>query len=372
MLNFVSKHFLKLSLLFYVFGIAQILVIAYGDQNLAGLFPWKLTQFYVNYIDFGFVKRGVVGTLLYPVFSQIGGQAASAAIVIVFADFLVFLSLLLLLRRAMENLFPANSELMMVIKTIIVVSPVGVIQLSYDAGRFDHLNFILAGCALMLLLERRFVLAGMSVAVGVLVHEAMILFVFPVLMAACLTLIGKSGNLTERLRLAAGFALLPVLAAGLVAFRGNPGVDLASVLPPSVMQGADVWGRSFFQPALSLSIQQYIVLLFYLVMPYVLLRKFYQANHLEVDLIFIFALSPLALFALGIDYARWTHLAFVSVLIAIFFHVANSRGSFSVRELGLPKFGLFFYILPLGPIGITRALPYVEAILNRILGNVAA
>ena len=138
------------------------------------------------------------------------------------------------------------------------------------------------------------------------------------------------------------------------------------------MQGADVWGRTIFQPALGLSIQQYIVLLFYLVMPYVLLRKFYQANLLEIDLIFIFALAPLLLFALGIDYARWTHLAFVSVLIAIFFHVANGRVSFSVRELGLPKFGLFFYILPLGPIGIARALPYVEAILLRMLGNVAA
>jgi hypothetical protein len=372
MLNYISNHFLKLSLVFYVFGIAQSLVIAYGDQSLNGLFSWKLTQFYVSYFDFGFIKRGVVGTLLYPVFNQIGGQVASAAIIIVFVDFLLFVLLLVLLKRVMEKHFPANSELMKVIKTIIVLSPVGVMQLSYDTGRLDHLNFILAGYALMLLLDRRFVLAGMSVAVGVLVHEAIFLFGFPVLMAVCLSVIGKNGSLSDRIRPAVGFGLLPVLAAGLVVFRGNSGVDLASVLPPSVMQGANAWGRAVFQPSLGLSIQQYIVLLFYLVMPYVLLRKFYQANRLEVDLIFIFALSPLSLFAVGIDYARWTHLAFVSVLIAIFFHVANGRASFSVRELGFPKFGLFLYVLPLGPIGITRAWPYVESILLRILGNPAA
>jgi hypothetical protein len=372
MLNYISNHFLKISLIFYAFGIAQSLVITFGDQSLAGLFSWKFTQFYVNYFDFGFVKRGVVGTFLYPIFNQIGGRVAATLIVIIFVDFLLFLSLLLLLRKAMENLFPANNELMMVIKVIIVLSPVGVMQLSYDAGRFDHLNFILAGYALILLLERRFVLAGILVAVGVLVHEAIILFGFPVLMAACLSIIGKNGSLPDRIRSAVSFALLPVLAAGLVALTGNPGIDFASVLPPSVMQGAAVWGRSVFQPSLGLSIQQYVVLLFYLVMPYVFLRNFYQANRLEVDLIFIAALSPLLLFALGIDYARWTHLAFVSVLIAIFFHVANGRVSFSVRNLGFTKFGLFLYVLPLGPIGITRALPYVEAILLSISGNQAA
>lgn len=366
MLNFISNHFLKLSLIFYAFGFAQNALIVFGERGFSGLFPWKLTQFYVNYFDFGFVKRGIVGTLLYPLFSQIGGQVAVSTVAVIVIDFFLFLLIILFLKKGLNKVFPASSEIRKLLMAIIVLSPVGVMQLSYDSGRLDHVNFLLVGCAMLFVLERKFILAGIALSVGVLTHEAVFFYGFPVLLASCLVIAGREGGMSDRMTDLIGFGLPPTLAAGLVAFQGNANPDLASVLPFSMLRGADVWGRGVFELSLNLSIAQYIVLLIYLVMPYVLLWKFYKANSLRVDLVFISTLVPLTLFVLGIDYARWTHLVFVSAVLAILFHAANGKTAFSARELGFARPGLFFYILPLGPIGIARALPYIEAMVLRM------
>src|SRR6516165_10217311 len=117
-IRIISKHFVVLSILFYFIGLAQHLVLA-ARRSPDGVLDWKLTQYYVNYFDFGFLRRAAVGTLLHPLMA------------------------------------------------------------SFDAGRFDHIDFVLLIVAVALVMRRDLVVSGAVLAVGILVHEVMFLFGFP-------------------------------------------------------------------------------------------------------------------------------------------------------------------------------------------------
>ena len=362
-LNFVSRNYIKLSILFYFIGMSQAVAIAYRDKSLANFFPWKLTQFYVDYFDFGFVKRGFIGTLLYPVFSLIGGDPLYSKVAILVFDFAIFLCLLFFLRRAIEKLLPAQCDLALVLKTIMILSPLGAMQFAYDTGRYDHVNFLLAAYALVLLVRHKTLLAGTIVAIGVLVHEAVFVFGFPVLLAASIAINNEDPDDKRKFANSLVFASLPVLAAALVTVYGNANVDLTSVLAPGMAQGSGVWSRGILLPKqLQLGALQYPVVAFYSVFPYVLLRHFYLANNLKFDLLFLATLGSIFLFILGTDYPRWCQLILASTVIALFFHILQGKTRFAIGNREAFKVGLSVYLLPLGPIGVIFVLPYVETL----------
>ncbi len=64
----VSRYFLPLSIFSYLVGFAQHLFKAIDRGHFYAL-DWKITQYHINYIDFGLVKRGLFGTISYPIFS---------------------------------------------------------------------------------------------------------------------------------------------------------------------------------------------------------------------------------------------------------------------------------------------------------------
>lgn len=365
-LGFVSGRFRTFALLFWLIGLLQAALVIARDRSLDKFQSWGVTQYYMNYLDFSFVKRGLVGTLLHPVFTRIGADVDLAKIVILLLDALLFIALVLALDRSTKAVLRDDGVLAKLVRTAIVVSPVGVMQYSYDPGRFDHINFALIALATALLLNRRNLAAGAVVAIGVLVHEAVFVYAFPLLVAMALAL--GSGTWEARARSVVLFGIVPLAAAVSVALFGNTDVNPAAVLPPTVLQGAEVWQRGVLEPATSYSPLQLALLAFYVVAPYVLLWHFYRANGIRVDLVFAAALSPIALFVLGIDYFRWCQLVFVAVLGALFFHASRGRGMLELPGSALAKMALVAYLLPLGPIGVVQPFPFIDSFARNALG----
>ncbi|WP_316155527.1 hypothetical protein [Cupriavidus sp. BIC8F] len=366
LLTFTSKHFLKLCFAFWVFGISQSIAVAIRDNSLDNFLSWRLTQYYVNYFDFGFVKRGLLGTLLYPIFHTIGGNKPLAVAMIILLDFAIVFGGLALIKIAFDRESRFGTTLKDVIKCLIVFSPVGIMQLSYDAGRFDHVNMILVMASLVLMLKGHNVLAGVLLGLGVLVHEAVFVFGLPVLLA-----IGVATNKHKPIFNIAGAllkpAVIPSVCAISVAILGNSDVSFAAALPPGFDRGSMVWQRGLLEPATNLSLIQYAVLAFYALTPCVFLTHFYRSNALRLDLVFFATLSTFALFALGTDYARWCQLILFSNLIVVVFHSMSGKSDLKITSRML-NFLFILYALPLGPIGVDSVLPYVDVFSRRVLG----
>jgi hypothetical protein len=364
LLELIAKHFVGLAIVSYAFGIARSAAMAIKQRSPEDFLPWRVTQYYINYLDFGFVKRGLVGTIFHPLFSRLGGNDVSTRLVIVGIDLMLFAVLLWLLKRALDRIFAPGDDLATLIKAALVISPVGFMQFSLEAGRFDHINFLLIAISVVLLLRRRTVWASACVAAGILVHEAVFVFGFPILFAICVQYESSQGR--QKYLRALKFSALPIVMAAVVAFFGNSSVDPRTILPPELAAGAEVWSRGLLEPKRDLRLGQAVIIAIYALLSYLILWRFYVANGLRVDLVFLATLCPLALFALGIDYARWTGLIAVTVLTAILYHATQGQTKFLSGSGRVSRALLGIYLVPLGPMGTVVALPYVASFFRNI------
>ena len=362
----LNKFFIW-SVVFYIFGLIQATFVIFRYSTLDEFLTWNLTQYYVNYFDLGFIKRGLVGTVLVPIFSNIGGNHLNARLAIMAFDFLIFLSLIYLVNEFLKKHLSSARNLKYFLMAIIVISPVGAMQYSYDSGRFDHVNILLLSISLMLLLRHRILLAGIVTGLTVLVHEAAFIYGFPVLLATCINVAKNNDSTNRRFIDPLVFSLPSVMAAVSVYFFGNSSTGLGEILPIGFSEGSGVWSRDLLQPSLNLNFKQYILVIFYSTVPYVFLWKFYRDNRIGIDILFISTLSPIFLFAVGIDYARWAYIIWISVAFIVVYHIVRGKTKFLTNSAQPLKTLFVIYILPLGPIGVHVALPYMGILFNRVI-----
>lgn len=321
------------------------------DRGHIYALDWKITQYHINYIDFGLVKRGLFGTISYPIFSLLPDAGVAEHLFIISIDFLLFLIIVQLLNILIKKYLNNQIGLSVFVRTVVIFSPVGFMQMSYDIGRYDHLNFVLLIFAMYAILEKQIFLGGIILAIGVFNHEAIFFFGVPVAFAAAsLTL--------HDFRKALSALVPPVFAIAYILFFGNLDADISLLLSSDVADGAKVWSRGVFQPNFNLSLESYLLVTFFSLAPYAFLYLAYKENELRLDLLFWSTLSPLALFVLGIDYFRWTQLIMVTVLTATF--IIWKQGNRKIIKLNfVSKAVALLYVLPLGPIGIASGLPYI-------------
>lgn len=366
--TFTSRNFLKLSLLSWAFGLSLSLAFVIRDRSLENFIPWKMAQYYINYFDLGFVKRGLIGTLLYPIMRTTGDDRFLATAIVVLLDLAVVLAGLILIKLAFDREPLRGKRISDAIKFILVFSPVGVMQLSYDIGRFDHVTMALAAASLLLILRNSNFYAGSLLGIGILVHEAVFVFALPVLLLILMTVHNEDKSPFRTSVSAATFSIIPIACAAMVFLFGNTDADLSSILPAWVDRGREVWQRSLLEPSTDLTGIQYATLAFYALAPFVFLMHFYRSNRLPLDGLFLAPWCTFLLFALGIDYSRWCHLLFVSISLVVMFHFM--RGRFELKTDSRLVNALFFaYALPLGPLGTDDLLPYVEIFLRTFLGS---
>lgn len=359
--RFIYARFLPLSLVAFACGLGTYLgVYVKQGENLNAL-RWNLTHVHMNYADFGFVKRGLLGTLFQPLLDLLEDGGSMQFSVLLAWDIglccLFIFALSIILKSKRDEAGQALTFLMLVL----LIAPTGVLQLSFDITRYDHLNFLLVIPALLLVWQKRPLAAGLVMLAAVLNHEAVVVYGLPVVLAYGAARFQGDGLFWRKIGL---LAAPPVLGAILVLLIGGSETAPATILPPEVSLASSVWSRSVIEPALFLRKYQYLLIGFYAVMPFLLLHWYYRRNGLNYDLLFLAPFAALALFALGVDYARWCGLIFFACACVI---VLQFKGGHKNTDLFAPmhrKILFVAYVLPLGPIGITHPLPYLTGVLG--------
>ncbi|MCG6902102.1 MAG: hypothetical protein LJE68_05420, partial [Rhodobacter sp.] len=220
-LIFVSRHF---KLAAFLVGIGAFVQHYAGSGFGVDAFLkdrlWMITQYLVNYVDHGFARRALLGTVLRP-FIQASGDPEVAAVV---ALLIVFALCFAICVFAIDWLLPHHetrtADLSHGLRVAFVIGSAGIMQMIRDHGRYDLSNFCLLFLAIYLALNRRLFWTGLVAAVGVLHHEAFAVFALPLVFALVAHVSAQNGE--SRFNRAVLLFLTPVLAAIIaVAVFGN-------------------------------------------------------------------------------------------------------------------------------------------------------
>ncbi|MFT5005372.1 MAG: hypothetical protein ACI8YI_000983, partial [Paracoccaceae bacterium] len=94
---------------------------------------------HMNYVDFGFVKRGLLGTLFRPVLALMAdGSMAEVATILVF-DIAVCLGLIASLAFVLKPRAANLGQSLWFLMLILLIAPTGFMQFGFDITRYDHL-----------------------------------------------------------------------------------------------------------------------------------------------------------------------------------------------------------------------------------------
>ena len=347
--------FILLCSLAYLIGLSPHLLAWFTTGAPPDALAWNMTHYHVSYADFGFMRRGLMGTVMAPLLAPFAdGGAAEYAIMLAIDAALVLVLILIAARLFLRPGAAAPGQTWLLAG--LILSPAGFVQLGFDAARLDHVNFVLAAIAMAAVARGWPLAAGALLLATVLIHEAALFYAVPVVAAQAWLC------RTRWLDLLA--AALPALAAAVALFLwGGVEVDLSVALPADINLAASVWSRDLLEPARGFPPLHYLIAAYFAAVPLFLLHRHYRLNHVPADLLFLAPFATLALFALGVDYGRWSQVLFFSVLLVI--AAAPSLGRARGLDLDpLPARAVIVpWLLPLGPIGIALLYPFIPWII---------
>lgn len=353
---FFQARFVWLCIAAYGFGIGLHAYAFLRSGEITAL-GWRITQYQINYFEFGFTKRATIGTLFYPVFERLRDGGLAERLVVVALDFATFCLMVWIVKRALDSLGERHGAWTTALRALIVLSPLGAIQWGYEVGRYDHFNFVLVAAALYAAQRARPLAAGLVLLVAVLTHEAVFFYGLPAVLAY---LLARGASL-------AGLSMAAVPSAigmALVAAFGNIDPAALAALPAEADGGIGAWNRGVISIPDNLQPFDYLALVLYLSATCALLTTVRMAGG-RPEALRLLALVPLALFLLGFDYFRWIALVFACLCFCL---VPLVNAGYAVAQLPVGRARLpgLFLMVPLGPIGVASALPYVNKVVLEV------
>lgn len=315
--------------------VATILFFQFVN-NVGSMEPYKFLHWLWSY-DLGFTKRGLVGTI-FEVFRNENGDiymevvsASELLLLVAYLSYAAFASAIVWKQPTLPVFCVALSGA--------ILQP-ALPALSFDFGRLDQVNLtLLFMCCLAVVFGGRW-LAGFAVAVAsgiaILAHEAFLIMHVPL----CAALLAVRLRTLEELpvhriaRTLGAVLIVPVVAFGAVWFAGAPvpkdawveywtgkagfsndltlyalNVHYLGVLDSVKATIADFSVvRVFFGVAVIVSATVIAIFAWRRMLP--------QRLWWEKTVCFAAALSPLLMFALGIDYLRWSSMLVTNLLVA--------------------------------------------------------
>lgn len=320
---------------------------------------WNAAHYAINYLDFGFVKRGLIGSL----YRIINGSFSQESL------FLFQLSFLLLF-IAITHYFFSKLELnKSFVYVLFILSPATFMQFGSDFGRFDA--FLVSLFMLSIIFRRNSWLFILFSTLGVLTHE---IYTFALLPASFLLYLSERTDLPslkEIITTSLKTKALYILIASILLVISLGSYELGyekiietfsrSSLPQAYIEHhttnntgfpLEIWTRSisdnldYTAHRLSLNISTvYMMFIYYFLLFYF---RIIGVN-LKKPQYYIILISSFPMFILGTDWGRW--LAFIFISLFVIFIVTERDKAADTSNKYLLAFSLY------GPLGIGGFLP---------------
>jgi hypothetical protein len=339
----------------------------------------RVWQLYISYADFGFIRRGLVGTIMQATHasSLFHNEYYFAIVVQHLAIFALAALTTLYFLRSKVNAGP-------LFKAVVFLSPTFILQCSYTTGSLDV--FILSIAILNILFVRNVVVFSVLLALGVFVHE-LFAFTIPAQLAAYyirrdLNLFSRFGEAMRALALPVAATVAAVLVIVLFGQTHVPRAEFEAIMAakiPHAVQKMDLWSGYFevgstvddnSRSALFLA-QHLLENLIYIVIPaayvglliFVLSRR--EPDRFRKFLLVAATATPLVAYLVASDFFRWVGLSGNVALLLLVYYV-HERGA-TVRRGWLVALLCFSVLAPFGGAVIENPFPAHKFILNRFL-----
>lgn len=357
----------------YRFLLLAIFAILVSFKALpVNISTWCLTHWLFTY-KYGFIKRGLIGTLV----STFNPSPSFNSLVVcsVIVNAILLFALLVYTAPMLRD----NSNAWFLFLLLFFGSS-AVQNFSYDIGRFDQFGLLILLVALVILKNKPAFqcLIIPLCALGILIHESFFLAFFPFILAA--TLHKKQNHLALTLT----FFVLIVFSLAMV--FGGASIDESSYttalasktdFAPVDLSIATLYWRLKDNVAYSIGslfnkeTLIYHVWLLLWQLPVLMglcavIRSVYMtARQLKETysfaLLFACSLSPLALYPVGKDFYRWIALAMTNLFLLTIF-LSTKDEYYCKIEKAATQYNLLIVIalftsIIVGPMGITSALP---------------
>ncbi len=341
----------------------------------------RVWHLYINYFDFGFVRRGLVGTLFkMSHLSSLFDNEYFFAIFVqhVFVAVLVALIAVVFLR--------SKTQIDPLFKAVVFLSPTFILQIAYTTGSLDI--FIVIVALLNIFYVRNIVLFSALLMTGVMVHE-LFLFTIPAQLTAWY--IRRDLDVVRDFRSVLKTFALPLAAVVgamvVIALFGKTDMPqtqfeatMAGIIPHAAHKMA-LWS-GYFEVGSSIDdnsrpigfiLWKLLTNLVYIAIPvaYLLAVTFVlsrlESNIVRRTLLVLSALIPPLTYLVATDFFRWIGLGANMALFLLLFYVVT-RGATVKR--GWLVFLLSFSILaPFGGAVIGNPFPAHKFILNKLMSK---
>jgi hypothetical protein len=339
----------------------------------------RVWQLYINYPDFGFVRRGLVGTIVHA--THLSSLFANEYYFAIFVQHVAIFALAALMA---VYFLRSKTETSLLFKAVVFLSPTFILQCSYTTGSLDV--FVLSVVILNILFVRNVVIFSALLALGIFIHE---LFAFTIPAQLLAFYIRNDLDLRARFGQAIKRLALPVAtsaAAALIIFlfgrtqmpRSQYEAAMAQMIPHAVGK-MDLWS-GYFEVGSSVSDNSrsalYLTLhlvdkLIYIFIPatyvglliFVLARR--ESDTFKKLLLVAAAMVPLVAYLVASDFFRWVGLSGNLALLLLVYYV-HERGA-TVRRGWLVALLCFSVLAPFGGAVIENPFPAHKFILNRFV-----
>lgn len=362
-------------LIFVLALLASYAVLDRWAVTSLGLLSYgRVWQLYISYADFGFIKRGLIGTL----FTETGinavfrneyhfAYAVHHAMIALIAG---LTALYCRKARITDPLFVAG----------VAFSPVYIIYMGYDTGSLDV--FVVAIAVCNILFVRNLALFTGLIVAGVLIHEVFVFTVPAQLVALSFAYRFRDKNGRSQVIL---IAVAGLVAAILAVSLGTPDIPQSAFeaimrerLP--IAQGQHPLWSGYFEVASSVQGNtdyvrdvrlrnvglSYLLLLIPLSYVLILLRRLtgYAGNPV-VALVMVGSVgAPLCAAFVATDLYRWISLSGIMALLLTLFWAGETGTTRSRYNWPLL---LFCVLAPFGGAEINRPLPMHQFVVDRLL-----
>ncbi|HPI98370.1 MAG TPA: hypothetical protein PLV56_06450, partial [Synergistales bacterium] len=286
--------FLAISILISIIG-----MYIQNPECMNGSSPvgnWKFAQFVLSFQQWGFFKRGAIGTLMQTFHIEAGTSS-----VFVVSGFILFAFIYSCMTYVFskKDLLSKNFHLLCL---LILLSPAIFLQAGYDLGRYDYINYVIFFLSLYFARHDNIKICGLLSALAIVfIHESYMFFWLPIIICYFIT---PDRNLWPEVLL---FIVIPSLIALMVIIRfgglDDQAIGIIHNQYPFLGMGSTpssplyVWKSNLIQNLKftlhhwwsAKQVIRFFIGTTYPIFLFLFLKKIYQANLLKVDL---FLLSP--------------------------------------------------------------------------------
>jgi hypothetical protein len=346
----------------------------------------RLWQFYISYSDFGFIRRGLLGTILSK--TKINSIMTHEYLFV-----LLFVAILGGVVAYILYIFLCRSSFNRASALAVALSPALLPHFGYAADNFDTLAFVIASILIMNITNIPVVVIG--VFIGILMHEIFMFYV-PLLLALLFfesrtgeygSERSESGDYRKYLTRVVVILVTCAVAYGSLKLFGARGVNQAefeAVMTRKIpiAAGKNAFWSGYFElfstlreniefsaeplsRLLSLSAIKYIIVpsIYLLLLLSVITHWLRKRDVLLLLLIVGAALAPLAISVIGADFLRWECMSCNAALLAILFIAWRLQ-----TQIATPTAYVmiaFFLLAPFGSNPLERPLPVHQMIAEK-------